>query len=68
MLKVICLKPGAFTTLRGLSLEFNEKYFDLVMAIPAELLAQLTELGLNDFFDNEDKGFKYLEVARHIIM
>lgn len=43
-----------FRNIKGLCLEFNEEVFDRFMDIPDELLASITELGLNEVAWNRD--------------
>ena len=66
VLRLVCMYPRAFPNITGLRLEFPEDNFDIFMAIPDELLAQITELGLNEVTYNEDPE-KFITMARHLI-
>lgn len=47
-LKIIGMHPGKFTNIRSLIIDLDVAYFDALVDIPAEFMANLTELSLND--------------------
>ena len=56
-----------FPKLTGIRLEFQEEYFERFMEMPADFLANITELGLNEVTYNKDKN-KFITATRNIIL